>query len=695
MNRASFTAGKPAVFDWAGGSFRYDGEPVQLFSGEMHYPRIPDAYWRHRFQMARAAGLNVVCTYVFWNAHQPDEHGGFDFSGNLDVAAFIQQAGEAGLFVIVRPGPYVCSEWDLGGLPAWLLAKPDIRLRCMDEQYLAAVGAYIEALAGQIRDLQCTRGGPVVMLQVENEYGSYGSDKEYLAWLCDAWRKHGIEIPFFTSDGASDWHLDRGTCLDQHVLETINLGSRLEQGFDRLQAWRARAGRPLDAPCMIGEYWNGWFAHWGAEYPMNENIAREERARAIEEDLRWMRDTGKSISLYMFHGGTNFGFWAGANHYLHQGYKCDITSYDNTAPVNEHGAPTVKFDVLRRVLGDGTGLPPVPPTPPVIALPEMNAWEIAPLFDNLDSSQVRSHRCPQVKSMEAFGQAHGLILYRHHLIQATGGMSLTIHDARDTAHVFLDGKRVVVQDHTVLGGSSVGIEKIDAFEGSIIKDGEETCIETRITGTNPIAYPVPVSELLEDHVGKRASITIIEGDAPRVVDPVPPAITLPDLPPAGARLDILIENNGRVNYGMAMQDERKGITRKVVVDPAVLMGWEIFPLPLDEAYLRSLKWCEGDPPAGHAPAFYRTFFDVAEPGDTFLDTRAWQKGFAWVNGHNLGRFWSVGPQQTLYLPGPWLRPGRNELVVFSIDGVSGPVRGLASPIWNELQPGSWPPGPGP
>ncbi len=671
-------------FTWNAKKFYLDGKPVQIFSGEIHYTRVPREYWRHRFQMARAAGLNAICTYVFWNVHQSTDGGPFDFTGNNDLARFIKEAHEEGLLVLLRPGPYVCSEWDLGGLPAWLLAKPEIRLRSIDSQYLDAVAQYIRAVAGQIRDMQCTHGGPVIMLQVENEYGSYGSDKDYLRWLCGQWRRNGIDVPFFTSDGWSDWCLDRGTCEDPDVLATINLGSQIEQGFRALESWRERRGKPADAPDMIGEYWNGWFAHWGSEYPNDSLENRARRAREIEADLRWIRDTGRNVSLYMFHGGTNFGFWAGANHYLNQGYKCDVTSYDNTAPLNEHGAPTVKFQVLRSVLGEGRTLPPVPPVPPLIEIPPIEMDECAPLFENIDEPQVRCIESPQVKSMEMIGQNHGLILYRHQLLPSSGEKPLTIHDARDACKVYIDGKLVSTFDHTVLGGSIVDGMANREFKGRVVEVDGEICIETRISKDNPAVYPVPITELFEDHLGRNVDFTINTGNAKPSGD-VPPPVFLPKIPDNGAILDILVENHGRVNYGMAMQDERKGITRKVVIDPAILMGWKIFPLPLDPGYMGSLKWCSIEHAPHDQPVFYRGAFTLEGIGDTFLDTREFTKGFVWVNGHNLGRFWSVGPQQTLYLPGPWLKEGKNSIVVLAMKGERGCIRGLKNPVWNDLR----------
>ena len=679
-----FISNKPKNFYWEDKSFYLDEEPLQLFSGEIHYTRVPKEYWKHRFAMAKAAGLNTICTYIFWNAHQPRENGDFDFSGNLDIAEFIKLAGEMGLLVLIRPGPYVCSEWDLGGLPAWLLAKQNIRLRCSDPTYLDAVAPYIKAVAGEIRELQCSKGGPIVMLQIENEYGSYGSDKKYLKWLCDAWRAEGIDIPFFTSDGATHWHLDRGTCDDKNVLATINLGSNLKNGFKVLAGWRDKVGRNNDdAPDMIGEYWNGWFAHWGSSNNVDNPKARDSRARKIKGDLEWIRDTGRSISLYMFHGGTNFGFWAGANHYLDQGYKPDVTSYDNTAPVNEHGAPTVKFDACRDVFGpQAIELPDVPETPPLIEIDPIEMQQCAPLFENLQPNQVCCIDTAQVKPMECYNQQYGLILYRHQLIPASANKQLSLHDLRDEGYIFIDGKLVTQENHIVTGDSTAFAKK--RFSGKIIDEDGEICIETKISDANPNLYPVPVNDIFEDFKGQAVQFSVSTATSSDITDQAT-TMSIPEISEKGARLDILVVNHGRVNYGMAMQDETKGITRKVVVDPAVLMGWKVYPLPLDNDYLDSLHWRNTNKLPENQPVFYRATFSIDELGDTFLDTRGLQKGFIWVNGHNLGRFWSIGPQQTLYLPAPWLKIGDNEIIILTMLGEQGLIKGVKTPIWNQLQ----------
>lgn len=577
-------AAPAAGFRFEGTQFILDGKPFQIRAGELHFQRIPRAYWRDRLLKARAMGLNTVGAYVFWNALEP-EPGRWDFSGRNDVAAFIREARDAGLDVLLRPGPYVCAEWDFGGLPAWLLRTPDIRVRCMDPRYIAACGRYIERLAAEVRELQASRGGPILMVQLENEYGSYGNDREYMRWLADAWRRADIDVPFYTADGAWPAMLAAGTVpgaaigLDPgHTPEHFAAAERLGRGV----------------PVFCGELYPGWLTHWG------EPWARAATDK-ISAQLRWLLENDKSFSLYMLHGGTNFGFWAGANH--SDKYEPDVTSYDYDAPIDERGRLTPKYHALRELiqkhLPPGDALPEPPPPLPAITIPEMRLTEEAPLWANLPPAV----RAPQPAPMEAFGQNHGFILYRSRVPAHAGGR-LTLTELHDYANVYLDG----------------------ALAASLFRG------------------------LHQD------SIDVVAADPPQ-------------------RLDILVEGMGRINYGPRLLD-RKGITERVTLGGMTVMEWEVFPLPLDAAYLGSLRFGPPDPAAPPAK-FYRGVFRLAATGDTYLDMSGWSKGVAWVNGHNLGRYWSIGPQQRLYLPAPFLRPGENEIVVFDLHRTApAPLRGV-------------------
>lgn len=573
---AALYAGPPGSFSVDGSRFVLNGKPFQILSGEMHYPRIPREYWRDRLQKARALGLNTVCTYIFWNCHEPAP-GQFTFSGNLDVAAFIQEARKAGLNVIIRPGPYVCSEWDFGGLPAWLLRECDIKVRCTDPRYLAAVERYIRRVGAELHGLQITYGGPIIMVQIENEYGSYGNDKEYLRRLRDMYRNAGFTVPLFTSDGGAQHLLEAGTLDD--VLPVVNFGSDPRKNFESLEKFRK--GIPL----MCGEYWCGWFTHWGDGDWGRADLQRQ------KGELEWMLNTGKSVNLYMVHGGTNFGFSAGAN--FQESYEPDVTSYDYDAPLDEAGRPTEKFYAFREILGkyqhDGATLPTLPDSLPSIPLASLPLTEWAPLFGSLPEPTLVA----QPRSMESFNQSSGYILYRTTLIGPKTGR-LVITEPHDFASIYLDGRCVGHID--------------------------------RRLGQNSIEIPAVAQER--------------------------------------PRLDILVEAMGRVNFGPALVD-RKGITDRVTLSGVTLMNWEVFPLPMDSAFLAGVKFTQGN--TASAPSFFRGTFALTEIGDTFVDMKGWRKGVVWVNGHHLGRYWNIGPQQRLFLPAVWLWRGQNEIVVFDID----------------------------
>ena len=421
-------SGQARDFRLGENDFLLNGKPFRIMAGEVHYQRIPREYWADRLLKLKAAGLNTVGTYVFWNALEP-EPGRWDFSEGNDLAAFIRTAQRLGLWVIVRPGPYACAEWDFGGLPAWLLRTPDIKVRCSDPRYLAACETYVQKVAEVIRDLQVHRGGPVLMVQVENEYGSFGNDKDYMLALQGFWRRAGIEVPLYTADGATPYMLEAGSLPGAAI--GLDPGTS-EEHF----AEAARLGRGV--PVFCSELYPGWLTHWG------EDWARV-KTEDVLADLRWLLDNRKSFSLYMFHGGTNFGFSAGAN--FSDRYQPDVTSYDYDAPLDEMGRPTPKYfairDLLIRYLPKGTKLPGLPRPAPVVEIPDFSLDESASLFDNLPAP-VRS---PQPGPMESYGQNYGFILYRTKLLGHRGG-KLTVTDLHDYGCVYVDGRYVGTIDRT-------------------------------------------------------------------------------------------------------------------------------------------------------------------------------------------------------------------------------------------------------
>ena len=569
--------------------FLLDGKPFQIISGEMHPARIPAEYWKQRIQMAKAMGCNTIAAYVFWNYHEA-EPGKFDFrTDNHNISQFVRLVQEEGMYLILRPGPYVCAEWDFGGLPAYLLAIPDIKVRCMDPRYMQAAERYIQALAQEVNGLQVTKGGPILMVQVENEYGSYGNDRTYMNRLKEVWQQNGIEVPFYTADGPTPYMLEAGSLPGAAV--------GLDSGTNDKNFEQASKANP-NVPSFCSELYPGWLTHWG------EKWQRPDTASLIKE-VKWLMDHKKSFNFYVIHGGTNFGYWAGANAFSPTQYQPDVTSYDYDAPVNEMGQATPKYLALQKLLAGylpaGQKLPAMPAAVPTIQIPEISLTQTAPVWDNLPAA-VQS---PQPKPMEMLGQKAGFILYRTSLIGHKKG-KLRITELHDYATIFVDGKY---------------IGKLD-----------------RCKAENVIELP--------------ASTTV------------------------NPQLEILVEGMGHINFAEYMID-RKGITDRVSLNGMTLMNWEIFTLPFDEAYLGKLKFSSIE--AKRPGSFFKGEFELKETGDTYLDVSKWEKGVVWVNGHNLGRYWNIGPQTRLYCPAPWLKKGKNEIVIFDLHQLTPkPVTGEKS-----------------
>ena len=596
----------PTQFEVGKNTFLLNGQPFVVKAAELHYPRIPKPYWEHRIQMCKALGMNTICLYVFWNAHEP-QPGQFDFSGQNDLAAFCRLCQENGMYVILRPGPYVCAEWEMGGLPWWLLKKKDVRLREEDPYFLERVNLFEEAVAGQVAGLTVQNGGPIIMVQVENEYGSYGESKSYVSKVRDIVRRHfGHEITLFQCDWSSNFTLNG---LDDLVW-TMNFGTgaNIDQQFARLKQLRP------DSPLMCSEFWSGWFDKWGANH---ETRPAADMIAGIDE----MLSKGISFSLYMTHGGTNWGHWAGANS---PGFAPDVTSYDYDAPINEAGQTTPKYWELRKTLSkytQGKRLPKVPSAIPTIAIPAFQFTEVAPLFSNLPQPKQDE----QIRTMEAYDQGFGSILYRTKLPRLDQHAVLHVNEAHDYAQVFVDGKYM---------------GKLDR------RNGEKQ-------------------------------------------------LTLPACP-AGGTLDILVEAMGRINFGRAIKDF-KGITDRVelMIDidgrtfVSNLKQWEVFNLEDRYENYQQMKFqpiAEAKATTGERlPGCYRATFQVKKPGDTFLNFETWGKGLVYVNGHGMGRIWEIGPQQTLYVPGCWLKAGENEVLVFDIVGPRETrCEGLREPLLDQL-----------
>ncbi|MBS2553328.1 beta-galactosidase [Catenulispora sp. NL8] len=564
-----------AVLDITDDGFALDGQPFRIIAGGLHYFRVHPAQWSDRLRKARLMGLNAIDTYVPWNLHER-RRGTFDFSGILDLAAFLDQAAAEGLHVLLRPGPYICGEWEGGGLPSWLLAEPDLALRSTDPAFLEAVEAYLDALLPIVLPRLGTRGGPIIAVQVENEYGAYGSDTAYMERLYEALTSRGIDVPLFTSDQPGD--LAAGALPG--VLATANFGSKATASLAAL-----RAQQPT-GPLMCTEFWNGWFDAWGGVHALRP---AEDAGAALDEILQ----AGASVSFYMFHGGTNFGFLNGAND--KGAYRATVTSYDYDAPLDEAGDVTEKYRRFRSVIGKYEALPEeeIPEAGPKLPPVAVELRERAPLFAPASLATLgTAQTADSPLTMERLGQDFGFVLYEARL-PAAGPVTLAFEQIADRAQVFVDGQ-------------PVGVLERERHE----------------------------------HV-----VSLV-------------------VPRAGAELRVLVENQGRVNYGVKLAD-RKGLIGSVYADDAVLTGWSSRPLPLDE--LSGLEFGAADGTAV-GPCFHRGVFRVERAADTYLHLDGWTKGVAWVNGFNLGRYWSRGPQGSLYVPGPVLREGENEVVVLELHG---------------------------
>lgn len=581
-------------FSLGDSTFLLDGKPFQMISGEMHYTRVPREAWRQRMQMAKAMGLNTIGTYVFWNVHEP-EKGQFDFSGNNDIAAFVKIAQEEGLWVVLRPSPYVCAEWEFGGYPYWLQKEAGLVVRSKEAGYLKEYRAYIQAVGKQLAPLQVNHGGNILMVQVENEYGFYGSDQSYLDLNRTIFKEAGFDGLLYTCDPPS-------TVRNGHLnglLPAIN-------GLDKPAEVKKLVRQYHDGkgPFYVSEWYPAWFDWWGTKHhtvPAAQYVSRLDTVLAA----------GLSINMYMFHGGTTRGFMNGANYNDKSPYEPQVSSYDYDAPLDEAGNATEKFmkfrEVISKYLPKGQTLPDVPKAKPVISIPSIQFTEACSLYDLLPAPKQSSTPL----SFEDLNQAYGYVLYRTTL-NGGGSAVLKIDGLRDYGIVFLNGVRAGTLDR----------------------------------------------RLNQDSL----------------------ALTLPE---GKITLDILVENLGRINFGPYLLQNKKGIIGKVLWNNRELKGWQQFSLPFN--HLNNISFA-GKKLQGNLPVLRKGSFQLDKTGDTYLDMRAWGKGCVWVNGHHLGRYWEIGPQQTLYLPAEWLKKGNNEIVVLELlKPEQNSLQAIEKPILDNLQ----------
>ena len=617
------------TFEAGNGTFLLNGNPFVVKAAEIHYPRIPKPYWEHRIKMCKALGMNTVCIYIFWNIHEQRE-GQFDFTGNNDVAEFCRLAQKNGMYVIVRPGPYVCAEWEMGGLPWWLLKKKDIRLREQDPYFMERVKIFEQKVGEQLAPLTIQNGGPIIMVQVENEYGSYGEDKPYVSEIRDCLRGiYGKDLALFQCDWSSNF--EKNGLDDLTWTMNFGTGANINDQFRRLGELRP------NAPKMCSEFWSGWFDKWGARHETRP-------AKDMVDGMDEMLSKGISFSLYMTHGGTSFGHWAGANS---PGFAPDVTSYDYDAPINEYGQTTPKYFELRKMMekyNDGKALPAVPkPAAPIIAIPKFELKEFSSIFNGSDTElKMPIRKEGGLMTFEEMDMGWGSMLYTTTMPEIPVQSVITA-DFHDFAQVFINGKY---------------IGKID-----------------RVKNEKSLTLP-PVKK--------------------------------------GDELEILVEAMGRINFGRAIKDF-KGIVGEVAITAEVEgiettwkpQGWVKFGLPdsyekAADAFVHNNDYTQAEKEGqrlGKQPqwnvdgldlvskrGYYRGYFNINKVGDTFLNFETWGKGQVYVNGHALGRIWSIGPQQTLYCPGCWLKKGKNEIIVLDVVGPKeAVVWGQDKPELNKLQ----------
>ncbi|KFX93893.1 hypothetical protein O988_06585 [Pseudogymnoascus sp. VKM F-3808] len=594
-------------FTYNNESFLLHGKPYQIIGGQIDPQRIPHEYWHDRLYKARAMGLNTIFSYVFWDQIQPTPDS-WDTTGQNNIREYFRIAQEVGLNVVLRAGPYVCGEHEWGGFPAWLSEVPGMVVRSNNAPFLAASKKYLDFLGHEFKDLLITNGGPVLMAQIENEYGSYGSDHIYMAAMRDMYRDAFASIPLYTNDGGGKNYLLGGQ-ISGALAETDGSPQVGFAARDQYVTDPSSLGPQLDGEYYITqgvEVWGSNRTHLSAE-------KSPEKIKVFQEELGWVLANNASFSIYMFHGGTNWGFRNGANR---DNAKTELvpqlTSYDHATALDEAGRTTDIYYALRETISSyipPDSIPDAVENTPLIEIPSIELFPAVALFDSLP----RPTRATHPTHMEALGQAHGFILYRHTVRSATSGTLKTGDTPRDRILVYLNGKRTGVID-------------------SIYR------------------YPSTVTLALKPN----------------------------DV------LDILIENLGRVNYGSEIPDQRKGIVGNVTVGSTVLVNWDMFSLSMQE------------PPASHSPPpvlenltasgpiFYKGSFNVKSTGDTYLELPGWTKGIVWVNGVILGRYWTVGPQQQLYLPGCYLKKRNNEITVLALEPNrnQSDARGIQTRSWS-------------
>ncbi|CAG9096696.1 unnamed protein product [Plutella xylostella] len=581
-----------------GDDFMLDGQPFRIRSGEVHYFRTPAAYWPDRLRMVKAAGLNAVATYVEWMFHEGVERQ-YRWDGDRDLARFVSLAQQQGLLVLLRPGPYICAERDLGGLPYWLMGKyPDIKLRTLQPEFMSESTIWFNELFKQVKPLLYGNGGPIILVQVENEYGSYGSDHAYMNAMRALLHSHvGDHALLYTTDGFSRNFFTRGYA--DGALTTVDFGvtsSPVKNAFKDLREFR-----PV-GPLMNSEFYPGWLTHWGEGF---QRVATAPVVATLDDMLR----TNASFNFYMFHGGTNFDFTAGANY--GPTYQPDITSYDYDAPLTEAGDPTDKYYAIRSTI-------------------------------EKYYPQVRDIHLPLASSKAGYGSVP--VVAKLQLLSSEGRTAL--------------GKK-----ETVEGSSLPTFEQLRQWAGLVLY---ETTVHTD-------SGDVEDTRLLSIAKPRDRIYVYVNGVLKGILSRMHNILSIPLVVKNNTVLSLLVENQGRINFGDKLHD-KKGILSPVLLANKVLNGtWEVTGFPLENV---DVTGHDNPESTDRGPVLYEGAFTLPNNTqllDTYVNPTGWGKGYIWINGHNLGRYWPrEGPQVTLYVPGVWLQPppAANRLQILELEAAA-------------------------
>ncbi|KAJ5808284.1 beta-calactosidase [Penicillium riverlandense] len=581
--------------------FYLDGSPLQIIGGQFDPQRIPRGFWKDRLAMAKAMGLNTVFSYIFWHDLEP-QPGEWDFTGNNDISAWYEAVQNAGLYAVIRPGPYVCGETEWGGYPGWLNNIKNMSVRTNNPQFLAASKTYLEQLGPHVQKYQVSEGGPILMVQVENEYGWFGSDLAYKeAQLKQI--KSVFDITPYTTDASTQAQVQDGSIPGVLTLTDNEHPETAYAAHDQYVTNPAQAGPHIDS-----EFYAWWASVWGPNNTHWTYVNDGPRREIFINDTDWALGINGSLNFYMFHGGTNYGFGNGALDFG-DGYQAFTTSYDYGAPLDESGRPTITYYELRAVISKHvSSIPDVPTVPPLQQIDSFKLKPIKGLFDNLDDVTHVTAKSPV--TMESLDAYTGYVLYEAKIHDAIDGVVKPGDKPRDRVIVYVNGVRQGVIDpiHTVVNTVSVSL------------------------------HP-------------------------------------------GDKLQLFVENLGRVDFDGAMSDQRKGIVGNVTVGGTDVYGWTSYSLPADTAPT-NFKGQESIGSNDGPPMWYHGSFENKNNGqaaDTYLAISG-IKGQAYVNGFNLGRYWMVGPQQQLYVPGSLLKKGRNDLVLLELEPQVEPLTAEGVPL---------------